>query len=60
MSLSMWLLAQVLLGIPGVSRLLTSGQRRSAREGAPLIADLVKLAGTRVQIMAGGEPGVWG
>jgi copper homeostasis protein len=39
----------------GVHRVLTSGQRQTAREGQPLIAELVRLAGDRIVIMAGGD-----
>jgi copper homeostasis protein len=38
----------------GVDRVLTSGQASSVLEGAPLIADLVKRAGDRIVVMAGG------
>lgn len=38
----------------GIDRVLTSGQEASALEGAPLIADFVERAGTRIVIMAGG------
>jgi copper homeostasis protein len=38
----------------GVDRLLTSGQERSAMDGAPLIAELVTLAGDRLVVMPGG------
>jgi len=38
----------------GVDRILTSGQRPTALEGAPLIATLVEQAGERIAIMAGG------
>jgi copper homeostasis protein len=38
----------------GCHRVLTSGQESSALEGAPLIADLVRLAGDRIIVMAGG------
>jgi copper homeostasis protein len=38
----------------GVHRVLTSGQENSVLEGAPLIAELVRRAGDRIVIMAGG------
>jgi copper homeostasis protein len=38
----------------GVDRVLTSGQEASALEGAPLIAELVRQAGDRIAVMAGG------
>ena len=38
----------------GVNRVLTSGQQPSALEGAPLIAELVRQAGDRIIILAGG------
>ncbi len=38
----------------GVDRVLTSGGRRTAWEGREQIADLVRLAGDRIVIMAGG------
>ncbi len=38
----------------GCHRVLTSGQESSALEGAPLIADLVRQAGDRIIVMAGG------
>lgn len=38
----------------GVDRVLTSGQESSVLEGAPLIAELVKRAGDRIVVMAGG------
>jgi copper homeostasis protein len=37
----------------GCERILTSGQRPTAPEGAPLIASLVDKAGDRISIMAG-------
>ena len=37
----------------GVQRLLTSGQRRTASEGVPLIKQLVLRAGDRLTVMAG-------
>ncbi|MCW4012069.1 MAG: copper homeostasis protein CutC, partial [Candidatus Bathyarchaeota archaeon] len=37
----------------GVDRILTSGQKNKAPEGAELIADLVEKAGDRVIIMPG-------
>ncbi|MBN1297939.1 copper homeostasis protein CutC, partial [bacterium] len=37
----------------GIHRILTSGQRPSAREGIDLIADLVQAAGRRIIIMPG-------
>lgn len=39
----------------GASRLLTSGQKSSAEEGAGLIRKLVQQAGTRIIIMPGGR-----
>jgi copper homeostasis protein len=38
----------------GVDRLLTSGGERTAEQGAPMIAGLVQLAGSRLTVMAGG------
>ena len=38
----------------GIDRLLTSGQRATAIEGAECIAGLVKQAGMRIRVMAGG------
>lgn len=38
----------------GFTRLLTSGQKSAAGEGAPLIADLARQAAGRIEIMAGG------
>jgi copper homeostasis protein len=38
----------------GVDRLLTSGQEATALAGAPLIAALVRTAGDRLSVMAGG------
>jgi copper homeostasis protein len=38
----------------GVARVLTSGQRRTALAGAPTIATLVALAGSRITVLAGG------
>lgn len=38
----------------GAHRLLTSGQERSALDGAPLIRELVTRAGDRLTVMAGG------
>ncbi|WP_214416542.1 copper homeostasis protein CutC [Sphaerisporangium fuscum] len=38
----------------GVHRVLTSGQEVSVLEGAPLIAELVRLAGDRIVVMPGG------
>ena len=38
----------------GVDRVLTSGQEASVLEGLPLIADLVRRAGTRIIVMPGG------
>ena len=38
----------------GIDRLLTSGQRANALEGAECIAGLVKQAGGRIAVMAGG------
>jgi copper homeostasis protein len=38
----------------GYHRVLTSGQESSALEGAPLIAELVRQAGDRIAVMAGG------
>ncbi len=42
-----------LIGL-GVTRVLTSGLERSAAEGADLISELVKVAGDRIIILAGG------
>ena len=39
----------------GVERVLTSGQAPTAREGLDLLADLVRHAGGRIAIMAGGS-----
>lgn len=39
----------------GFTRILTSGQKPSALEGAPLIADLIKKADGRISIMPGGS-----
>ena len=44
---------ETLIGL-GVDRVLTSGGSRSAWEGRDRIADLVRLAGDRIVIMAGG------
>lgn len=38
----------------GFTRVLTSGRRRSALDGAPLISDLVARAGDRIEVMACG------
>ena len=38
----------------GIRRVLTSGQAPAAGEGVDLIAELVKVAGDRIEIMAGG------
>ncbi len=38
----------------GVTRVLTSGQERTAAEGAALLARLVGLAGSRIAVMPGG------
>jgi copper homeostasis protein len=38
----------------GVERVLTSGQEASVLEGLPLIADLVRRAGSRIIVMPGG------
>lgn len=38
----------------GIDRLLTSGQAASAREGTPLIHELVRRAGTALSVIAGG------
>lgn len=38
----------------GFTRVLTSGRRRSALDGAPLIKDLVVQAGDRIEVMACG------
>lgn len=38
----------------GFTRVLTSGRRRSALDGAPLIKDLVARAGDRIEVMACG------
>jgi copper homeostasis protein len=37
----------------GVTRVLTSGQRRSAHSGAPVIAEMIRYAAGRVEIMPG-------
>ncbi|MDO1445786.1 copper homeostasis protein CutC [Rhodocytophaga aerolata] len=42
-----------IISIKGITRLLTSGQEKSAPEGAELIADLVKQANGRISIMPG-------
>lgn len=39
----------------GIDRILTSGQRATAWEGRALLADLVRQAGERIVIMAGGD-----
>jgi copper homeostasis protein len=41
----------------GVDRVLTSGQATSALEGLPLIAELVRRAGSRIVVMPGGGIG---
>jgi len=41
----------------GITRVLTSGQKDSAAEGAELIAKLVKRAGKRIEILPGGGIG---
>ena len=38
----------------GADRLLTSGQEATVLDGAPLVADLVRAAGDRLVVMAGG------
>jgi copper homeostasis protein len=38
----------------GFTRVLTSGRRRSALDGAPLVKDLVAQAGDRIEVMACG------
>ncbi len=38
----------------GVTRVLTSGQQPTVREGMPLIAEMVKQAAERIQILPGG------
>ncbi|MFC4858230.1 copper homeostasis protein CutC [Actinophytocola glycyrrhizae] len=38
----------------GFTRVLTSGRRRSALDGAPVIKDLVAQAAGRIEVMAGG------
>jgi copper homeostasis protein len=43
---------EALAGI-GVDRVLTSGQRNKAAEGAPLLAELVRQAGSRIAVMIG-------
>ncbi len=43
---------ETLIGL-GVDRILTSGQRASAHDGAKLLAELVQLAGDRIVIMPG-------
>ena len=45
-----------LLGL-SVSRILTSGQERSALDGLPLIRELVQVAGDRISILPGGGIG---
>ena len=44
---------ETLIGL-GLDRVLTSGQEATALEGLPLIADLVRRAGTRIIVMPGG------
>jgi copper homeostasis protein len=44
---------ETLIGL-GVERVLTSGQEASVLEGLPLIAELVRRAGTRIIVMPGG------
>jgi copper homeostasis protein len=44
---------ETLVGL-GVERVLTSGQEASVLEGLPLIAELVRRAGTRIIVMPGG------
>lgn len=44
--------AEALIGC-GVDRVLTSGQRATAHEGAPLIRELQQRLGERIQILAG-------
>lgn len=43
----------------GVTRILTSGQRDSVAEGAPLIAELVARAAGRIEILPGGGIAPW-
>ncbi len=38
----------------GVKRVLTSGQQATVREGIPLIAEMVKQASERIQVLPGG------
>jgi copper homeostasis protein len=45
---------EVLAGL-GVARVLTSGGRATAADGAAVLADLVRRAGDRVAVMAGGS-----
>ncbi len=45
---------EVLAGL-GIERILTSGQRPTAIEGLPLLADLARASGGRIRIMAGGS-----
>jgi copper homeostasis protein len=44
---------ETLIGL-GVDRVLTSGQEATVLEGLPLIADLIRSAGTRIVVMPGG------
>jgi copper homeostasis protein len=44
---------EALIGL-GVNRVLTSGQEASALEGLPLVAELVRRAGSRIIVMPGG------
>ena len=44
---------ETLIGL-GVERVLTSGQEATVLEGLPLIAELIRRAGDRIVVMAGG------
>jgi copper homeostasis protein len=44
---------ETLIGL-GVDRVLTSGQEETVLEGLPLVAELVRRAGTRIIVMPGG------
>lgn len=43
----------------GVTRVLTSGQKDTVPEGAPLIAELIARAGDRIEILPGGGIAPW-
>jgi copper homeostasis protein len=43
-----------IISIGGISRILTSGQDSGVLEGLPLLVELVKLTGDRIQILPGG------